>query len=106
MKTNHFSFLDSALQERQDDAPAIERAFDEATANVPVLETAIVALVVMYDLYLLTPPGNKPVRIVKPRVVKKDGSVETSSDVTYHEPTGALASVVDLISGAKSRRKR
>ena len=98
--------LGTALETTAEDEPAIERSFEEATTKLPVLETAVVAMVVMYGLYLLTPASDKPVRIVKRRIVKKDGTIETSSDSTYHEPTGALTALVNLVRGAKSRRKK
>ncbi|MFL6313852.1 MAG: hypothetical protein ACJ71W_17270 [Terriglobales bacterium] len=98
--------LDAALQGGEDDHVAIERSFDEAATKLPVIETALVALVVMYGLYLFTPASDKPVRIVKRKIVKKDGTIETSSDASYHEPAGALAAVVSLVRGAKFRQNK
>jgi hypothetical protein len=72
----------------------VKSALEEAKRKLPVIETAIIAIVVMYGMYLVATGG---VMKSEERTTRKaDGSIETVKTTEYAGPTGPLQAVASL----------
>jgi hypothetical protein len=72
----------------------IRRNIEDAQAQLPVLETAILAIVVMYGLYLVTTGGVKAEK--KTLSWDADGSIKEETATEYFGPTGPLGQITRL----------
>jgi hypothetical protein len=81
--------------EESDNAEQICAAFDNAKRKLPVIETAIVALVAMYGMYLAVTRGKKKRTIRR----KPDGSFEEIDE--WADPTSWVSPFRTLFGGKK-----
>jgi hypothetical protein len=87
-----YEVLEAAWDEPQQ-AERIRSTVDDAKSALPVIETAIIAMVAMYGMYLYTTGGKKS------EVIGKDGTRKTE----WYPP--ALSHLVDLLRGGKAAAK-
>ena len=73
---------------------AIRGALTDAKAQMPIIETAIIASVVAYGMYLLATQGKKRFVRVKRRGI--DGSIEEIEAADYESPDAALRAIMTL----------
>lgn len=72
----------------------VKSVLEEAKRKLPVIETAIMAIVAMYGMYLVETGG---VTKSEERTIRKaDGSIETVKTTEYAGPTGLLQAVASL----------
>lgn len=91
------AFLSWAWQDSKN-RPRIRAAFEGAQAKLPAVESALLALVALYGMYLLTTGGVKEeVRVV---VYREDGSFEEKTSRKYASPLGVLSLITTLFGGS------
>ena len=73
---------------------AIRRALQGANLQLPVVESAVVAIVVMYGMYLIATRGRSGVRETTRR--DADGSFRTVKETTYASPAGWISGIINL----------
>jgi hypothetical protein len=76
----------------------VESAIDHARGKLPVIEVGILAVVVMYGLYLQKTGGLKTTETVVERTA--DGRFRRTTRSSYFDVGTALGSVVKLFTGA------
>jgi uncharacterized protein (DUF2342 family) len=82
-----------------DEAAAIARAVDGAKVKMPVIEVGLLALVVMYGMYLKTTGGVKSEHVEERKGA--DGSTYNVTHREYEDPTAPLS----MVRGIVQRRK-
>jgi hypothetical protein len=87
----------SAAWEDPNERERVKRAIEGAKRKLPVISTAILAIVAMYGMYLLATGGVKTSEKTSTR--KADGSIETKEKKVYASPTEPLRAIVDLFPG-------
>ena len=79
----------------------IAAAFRGAESKLPAFESALLALIALYGMYLLTTRGiRKVTRIVKK---KPDGSFEEQNVTDYESPVGPMSLVGRMFSGVRGK---
>lgn len=78
----------------------IRAAFDGASAKLPAIESAVLAVVALYGMYLLTTGGvAEETHVV---VHNKDGSFEEKTTRKYASPLGVLSLIPKLFTNSTS----
>lgn len=75
-------------------AERIQGAIADAKAKLPVVESAVLAIVALYGMYLVVTGGIKKAETVVQR--NPDGSFQERRTVEYFGPSSPLASLVNL----------
>ncbi|WP_406053739.1 hypothetical protein [Kribbella sp. NBC_00889] len=79
---------------------AVRGALQDAKAQLPVIEVALIAITVAYGMYLLATRGIK--RRLKVKRHNPDGSIDEIEEVEYETPDAPLRAITKLFSGGQS----
>jgi hypothetical protein len=85
----------AALWEDDEQRERVRGAIIDAKDKLPVVETAIIVTAAMYGLYLVTTGGKK--RSIRKVRRQPDGSWEESEEIDFHDPTGPLQAVGNML---------
>jgi hypothetical protein len=91
----------SQAWEEPGEADRIARAVDGAKAKMPIIEVGVLAIIVMYGMYLSQTGGIKSSQTTVER--SPDGSQKTVETKVFHEPAGVLASMLGLFGGGATK---
>jgi hypothetical protein len=78
-----------------DKRSTVRGCLEDAKAQMPIVETAIIAIVAAYGMYLLATRGVKRLRRVTRRF--SDGSIEEIEDVENESPLAPLKAIMNLV---------
>ncbi|ALG09983.1 hypothetical protein AOZ06_26530 [Kibdelosporangium phytohabitans] len=79
----------------EDEQDRLRAVLTETKGELPVVEIGIIAVTVMYGVYLLATRGIK--RYGKTTTHKPDGTFVEKEKIEYVNPAGALSAIVNLL---------
>ncbi|TCC48868.1 hypothetical protein E0H75_20070 [Kribbella capetownensis] len=79
---------------------AVRGALQDAKAQLPVIEVALIAITVAYGMYLRKTGGVK--RQLKAKRHNPDGSIDEVEEIEYQSPDAPLRAITKLFSGGQS----